>query len=278
MVVETKIYPFTNDVIFEAVMQDVRIARKIISTILNRKVVKIKNYSTQKDKKTSKTAHGVRFDLYFEDDNAVYDVEMQNSSAYALGRRCRYYQSMIDSDILKVGENYNNLKDSYIIFLCTYDPFGRALPIYTFESVCTSEPTLTMKNTLKLDTGAKIVICNALAYNKTSNDLHGLLKYLATHKVTKDNAFIEQIDEAVQFANGNEKVRSAAMISDFKLQDAKQEGIAIGMEQGIQRGIQRGQENAITQILNYNKLGLSNEQKEMIIKEFTLKSKTNNKE
>ena len=269
---EKKIYPFTNGEIFKVVMQDESIAAEIISIILNRKVRKIKNYSTQKDKKTTKFSRGVRFDLCFEDDEAIYDVEMQNSSAFDMGRRCRYYQGMIDSDILGVSEDYDNLKDSYIIFLCTYDPFNLEQPIYTFESVCTDNAECSVGDALKLETGAKIVICNALAYKKTNDNLRSLLKYLTTHKVTKNNAFIEQIDEAVRYANGDEKVRSAAMISDFKLKDAKNEGIAIGMELGMERGKKHWIEqdrNKLISILDYDNVGLSDEQKKIIITEFS---------
>ena len=272
---QEKIYPFTNDVIFEAVMQDESIARKIISVILGRKVEKIKNYTTQKDKKVSKASHGVRFDLYFEDDEAVYDVEMQNCSAFDMGRRCRYYQSMIDTDILKASEDYDNLKDSYIIFLCTYDPFKLDKPIYTFESICTDDAKCTIENALKLETGAKVVICNALAYNKANRDLRGLLKYLTTHKVEKDNAFIEQIDEAVQFANENAEVRSAAMNSDLKILDAKKEGISKGIEIGMERGKKQGikQEQAkLINVLNLEDVGLSENQKRALIKKFTLQT------
>ena len=266
---EQKIYPFTNDEIFKVVMQDESIAKEIISIILGKKVAKIKNYVPQKDKKVLKDAHGVRFDLYFEGDDAVYDVEMQNLSCVDIGRRCRYYQSMIDVDILQTNETYFDLKDSYIIFLCTYDPFNEGLPIYTFESVCTSLPDETLiKDALKLNTGAKVVICNALAYNKTKEELHDFLQYLSTQQVAGDNTFIEKIDEAVKFANGDEETRSKAMISDFKLMDARYEGKMEGLEAGLAQGTDQEQKRLI-QILEYSQVGLTEEQKQKLIQEFT---------
>ena len=51
MAEERKTYPFTNDEIFQVVMEDEEIAREIISIVLGRKVAKIQNYSTQKNKK-----------------------------------------------------------------------------------------------------------------------------------------------------------------------------------------------------------------------------------
>ena len=272
-----KIYPFTNDEIFKVVMQDESIAREIIGVILGKKVAEIRNYSTQKDKKFQKLARGVRFDLYFEDDNTAYEVEMQNSPCIDMGRRCRFYQGMIDVDLLQEGDGFDQLKDSYIIFLCAYDPFKQGKPVYTFETVCTNEPVgATIKDALKLETGAKIVICNACAYDKTDAELRDFLQYLSTQKVANDNSFITKIDEAVQLANSNEEVRSEAMISDYKIRDAAAAARAEGLQTGMQRGIAQGQaeeQRRLTQILERNTAGLTTEQKDAILRQFSLQEK-----
>ena len=285
--IKHKIYPFTHKEIFKIVMQDKSIAAEIISIVLNRKVAEIENYSTEKDKKKTKDSHGVRYDLYFEGDSTVYNVEMQNSRAASLGRRCRYYQSLIDTDIFGVSEHYDNLKDSYIIFLCTFDPFGLARPIYTFESVCTDDGNCAIGDALKLDTGAKVVICNARAYNRADTDMRDFFEYLVTHKVAHKNAFVEKIDKAVQVANGNEEVRERIMIGDFALEDAKFEakelGKEIGREEGIKWGEKKGRREGkregrregrnaerkrLVEILNSSNAGLTNEQREKLIKAF----------
>ena len=272
-----KIYPFTNDEIFKVVMQDESIAREIIGVILGKKVAKIKNYSTQKDKKFQKLARGVRFDLYFEDDDTAYEVETQNSPCIDMGRRCRFYQGMIDVDLLQEGEGFDQLKDSYIIFLCAYDPFKQGKPVYTFETVCTNEPEdATIGNALRLETGAKIVICNACAYDQTESDLRDFLQYLSTQKVAENNSFITKINEAVQLANANEEVRSEAMISDYKIRDAAAAARAEGMERGIERGLAQGQaqeQQRMIHILERNTAGLTPEQREVILKQFTLRDK-----
>lgn len=264
-------YPFTNDEIFKVVMQDESIARKIIGIVLGREVREIKNYTTQKDKKVRKLARGVRFDLYFEDDETAYEVEMQNSICIDVGRRCRFYQSMIDVDLLAEGDDFGNLKDSYIIFLCTYDAFGREEPLYTFETVCTNDPAnTTVEGALKLDTGAKIAVCNACAYSKATDELRDFLCYLLTQKVAKNNPFIARIDEAVQIANANEEVRNDAMIADYKLRDAAAEAAEKALAQGLLQG-QAKEQQRIVQMLERKEMGLSSEQKAMLMKELTLK-------
>lgn len=44
--------------------------------------------------------------------------------------RVRYYQGMIDQEILSSGTDYIFLKETYIIFICTYDPFEIMSCIY----------------------------------------------------------------------------------------------------------------------------------------------------
>ena len=67
---------------------------------------------------------GVRLDVYAKDENNTrYNVEMQVLKQPALGRRSRYYQSHMDMDLLVKGCEYAELPDSYVIFLCDFDPF-----------------------------------------------------------------------------------------------------------------------------------------------------------
>ncbi len=61
---------------------------------------------------------------------------MQNKNENNLSKRSRYYQSELDVTSLKPGETYNDLKPNYIIFICTFDPFGKGLYRYTFENRC----------------------------------------------------------------------------------------------------------------------------------------------
>ena len=68
----------------------------------------------------------VRFDVYASDEEEVsYDVEMQNDDTKNLPKRCRYYQAELDVTSLRPGEDYQQLKPGYIIFICSFDPFGK---------------------------------------------------------------------------------------------------------------------------------------------------------
>ncbi len=61
---------------------------------------------------------------------------MQAVTHAALGKRARYYHSQIDMDLLAAGKEYLELPDSYVIFVCDFDPFGQEKYRYTFRHEC----------------------------------------------------------------------------------------------------------------------------------------------
>ena len=99
------IKPFENltyhdDFMFGVVMQDEEICRESLECILDFKIDHIEYAEHQKTIEPLYTSHGIRLDVYVQDENLVYDVEIQNTDEQDLGRRTRYYQSMIDMDSL----------------------------------------------------------------------------------------------------------------------------------------------------------------------------------
>lgn len=266
-------YPFSHAYIFRYVMENHNeIAREVIGTLLNKKVREVKCNKGEYDIKPNIESRGIRLDIYFEDDNNVYDVEMQVSSSETLGKRCRYYQSLLDTNIFKESQKFGKLKNSYIIFLCLFDPFNNEQceqksmqAINTFEMVRIDDPACKIEDALKLKTGAKVIICNTLAYEKTSENLHDLLEYIATQKVESDNSFVKKIDNVVQHANKNKDVRSAANMFDTKFMEAEEHGYEAGEEIGVKKGEERERQNTkkkLTRYLERNKDSLSKQAKE----------------
>ena len=67
---------------------------------------------------------GIRLDVYLDDEHGtVYDLEMQTTKHSDLPKRSRYYQGMIDLNLIQRGAKFSDLKKSYVIFICTEDPF-----------------------------------------------------------------------------------------------------------------------------------------------------------
>lgn len=61
-------------------------------------------------------------------------------------KRSRYYQSIIDMSNLNAGTEYDELKDTYIIFICLNDIFHKGLPVYSFENVCCEDKDIKLND------------------------------------------------------------------------------------------------------------------------------------
>lgn len=82
---------------------------------------------------------GVRLDVYARDENKThYDVEMQIVKR-EIFKRARYYHGQMDMELLGIGIGYEELPDSYVIFICDFDPAGLGKYRYTKKEVFAEE-------------------------------------------------------------------------------------------------------------------------------------------
>lgn len=51
---------------------------------------------------------------------------------------------MIDLNLIERGADFEELRKTYVIFICLKDPFDRGSSIYTFENRCMEYPDLAM--------------------------------------------------------------------------------------------------------------------------------------
>lgn len=94
---------------------DKEICKELLEKLLNIEIKKITMPEDQKTINLLLESKGIRLDIYVKDENdTVYNVEMQRGSHKNLPKRLRYYQGNIDLDCISKGENYNNLVKSYI--------------------------------------------------------------------------------------------------------------------------------------------------------------------
>ena len=121
-----------DDYMFGAVMRDKVNLKPLLEYILKIRIVDIDFVEPQKTEKEGFRSHGIRLDLYVQDEEGrIFNVEIQTSNKRNLPKRMRYYQSVIDIEILAPGVDYQKLRKSFVIFICNYDPFDRNRYIYT---------------------------------------------------------------------------------------------------------------------------------------------------
>ena len=127
----------SNDFLFGKVMQDPELCKELLQRILSDlKIDRVEYPELQKRIDVDTDAHSVRLDVYVKDEKeTVYDIEMQVSNTKELPKRSRYYQGMIDLQLIDRGQHYKKLNRSYIIFICPFDLYGKGRHIYTFENI-----------------------------------------------------------------------------------------------------------------------------------------------
>ena len=223
---------FIDNGMFQAVMHEPGISEEVVERLLHVKVDKIVYPELEKPIKPFYTTKGVRLDVYLKDSDKIIDVEMQTYKQDALGKRTRYYQSMIDIDSLMKGQDYSELLDSYVLFICNHDPFekekgiGFGLPCYTFRNTCFENPVV------PLDDKSIKVIYNASAYEAVKDkEVHDFLHFVMTND-PGENDFNKLLSETVERLKDNDEFRKdyAAMnLHDRDIKKAaREEGIAEG--------------------------------------------------
>ena len=76
----------------------------------------------------------VRLDILATDSTgAKLNVEVQRSDKGAGRKRARYNSSMMDVNLLKKGEDFGKLPETWVIFITENDVMGKGLPLYPVE-------------------------------------------------------------------------------------------------------------------------------------------------
>ena len=224
---------FVDDYMFGYILQNESICKKLLERLLKIKIEKLEFPKLQKSISPFYESKGIRLDVYVKDSDKVFDIEIQNSINIDLPKRTRYYQSMVDIDSLLKGENYSTLKESFIIFICTFDPFNAGLPCYTFKNICLENKNLELK-----DKTSKIIY-NSTAYIKEKDvEISAFLKYIDNRIPTDE--FTKELSRLVKEAKINNKFRNDYLAMNLHDRDIKEQAFNEGLSSGIQRGIIQG--------------------------------------
>ena len=78
--------------------------------------------------------HSSQLDILAQDSKGRYfNVEVQRSDEGAPARRARFYSSILDTHFLQPGKLYEELPDTYVIFITENDVLHDNLPLYNIR-------------------------------------------------------------------------------------------------------------------------------------------------
>ena len=258
--------PLGNDFAFSEVMRRPEICKHFLEVVLGIRIRCLEFAEREMDLTDSFFFHGIRLDVYVEDDaNNVYNVEMQNRLESF--RRVRYYQAGIDRRTLEKGAmDYRDLKTSYIIMVCSYDPTAGSGELH-YPLVRRESRLVCPAGTDAYDDGSHVIFLNARYDSKYRADMPEVcefldqlasqddvpaesLKYpLARMAVTELNELRRDEGKGAYFMTIGEKIKEEAWYAREEgraegkaegLEEGRAEGEAKGLEEGMTKGLEKG--------------------------------------
>ena len=225
----------TDDFMFSQVMKDEEICKGVIETILGIKVGKIKFITSQHEIEITPEAKSITLDVYLRDEEKIINVELQNGHRLELPKRCRYYQAVADIDNTLPGDIYSKMKDNYVIFICTFDPFLQGKAFYRFENICMDcNPPLPLRD------GTYKLFLNTAAEDLTLLDPELKLFYDYIRRGTADSGLTGRIESSINKLKENTEVRRKYMTWEMLKQDTYDSGFSAGEEHGFSLGRNEG--------------------------------------
>lgn len=199
----------------------------VLSIILDESDLRLKEVKVEEVILNKSGKRAIRLDAWAKDiHDRQFDMEMQNDTeGDDIRRRSRFYQSLIDTPILKSGKKtrYKYLPSTVIIFITQEDIFERDRVIYTFREQCAEEPDLLLED------GATKVFLNMTSRNGRQ-ELVSLLQYmkhttLTNPDITVMDGRILDLDRIVTEVKQSEEWEVVKMSI-----------LEIGLERGMQQG------------------------------------------
>lgn len=225
-----------SDFIFKKVMSRKRICMHLLEELLQIKIADINYFEAEKSLEPDYASRGIRLDIIVADDkNTHYNLEMQvnnpvsRTGKFQLPKRTRYYQAMLDTDMLQKGQDYDELSPTYIIFFCLFDFFEDSQRIYTFKRRCLENMEI------ELADEAAIMFLNTLGTKgDVSPDIQSLFDYINNNTVTSN--FTREVANTITEIKNDKKVRDSYMTYEMRMKDIREESLAEGEAKGRVEG------------------------------------------
>ena len=235
--------------LFASVMEDEEMLELALSIIMGEEVHLRQLNQVEKEFRTMPWLRSVRLDVYNVDENdRVYDAEVQERNTGNLAKRSRFYQALIDSTLLPPGRDvgFNQLPESCLIMVTPFDLWGHGKYRYTFKTQCEEVPGL------YLEDGTTRIFLNTRGTNddEVSPELVELLHYMekTTDEAAKQckSGRVKKLHERVHEVRASEefgvKYMQAWEEKMYERLEGREEGLAEGHASGLAEGRELGRE------------------------------------
>ena len=232
---------------FSAVMENEETCRRLLEIALGIKVLSV-TVITEKAMSYHPGYHGVRLDVWAEEHGTRrrFNVEMQVERIKNLPRRIRYYHTQMNIDILAAGKDYDELPDTYVIFICDFVPFEKSIPRYRYTFRTRSD-----EDGQALNEGNITVVLSTKGQNDTEipQELLRFLKYVENpqHPTedTVSDQYVHFLDRQVAAIKRNRDWEAKFVLFKEMMNKEREEG----RKEGHQQGLREAQQDFILELL-----------------------------
>lgn len=215
-----------NDVFMRNVLKRRECTEYVLQVIMKEKELKIIDQVIQKDYKNLQGRSAVLDCVARDSGGRQMNVEIQQDNEGASPKRARYHSGLMDMNILNPGQDFDELPESYVIFITKEDVLGDGEAIYHINRTIEESGK-------KFPDETHIIYVNSKRQDDTElgrlmHDLH-----CTNAKDMYSKVLAERVYELKETQKG----------VDFMCQELEQiysEGMEIGEKRGERRGEKRG--------------------------------------
>lgn len=130
-----KNFTIMNDVFMRNVFKDQDCTEYVLQVIMEKRDLKIQEQVIQKDYKNLQGRSAILDCVALDANEKQYNVEIQQDNEGASPKRARYHSGLMDMNTLRAGQDFEELPESYVIFITRDDTLGYGLPICHIDRI-----------------------------------------------------------------------------------------------------------------------------------------------
>ena len=128
-----KNFTLMSDIFMRNVFKQRECLEYVLQVIMEKQDLKVIEQIIQKDYKNLQGRSAIMDCVARDSEGKQFDVEIQQDNEGASPKRARYHSGLMDMNTLNPGQDFDELPDSYVIFITRDDILGYDFPIYHID-------------------------------------------------------------------------------------------------------------------------------------------------
>ena len=128
-----KNFTLMSDIFMRNVFKQRECLEYVLQVIMEKQDLKVIDQIIQNDYKNLQGRSAIMDCVARDSEGKQFDVEIQQDNEGASPKRARYHIGLMDMNTLNPGQDFDELPESYVIFITRDDIRGYGFPIYLFD-------------------------------------------------------------------------------------------------------------------------------------------------